>query len=142
MANDFDLTLDNCPTNGAFTQAKHLKIDLDKGQQLFGVYLGKKMIGFFELVYHDGYQATLEKVAVVPSERGNQYGEFILDKARKIAAEDRIEQIDIGIIKENRRLKKWYQKNGYEIVCSKQFDHLPFEVLYLQLDLKDEVTNE
>lgn len=142
VANDFDLTLDNCPTNGAFTQAKHLKIDLDKGQQLFGVYLGKKMIGFFELVYHDGYQATLEKVAVVPSERGNQYGEFILDKARKIAAEDRIEQIDIGIIKENRRLKKWYQKNGYEIVCSKQFDHLPFEVLYLQLDLKDEVTNE
>lgn len=141
VANEFDLTLDNCPTNGAFTQAKHLKIDLEKGNQLLSVYLGKKMIGFFELVYNEDNQATLEKVAIIPSERGKKYGEFILTKAREIAQNDHMERIDIGIIKENIRLKEWYQRNGYQIVRSQNFAHLPFEVLYMQLDLNNEVTS-
>lgn len=50
--------------------------------------------------------------------------------------------INIGIIKENERLKKWYQKKGYKIVGSKKFMHLPFEVLFLRLDVEDEVANE
>ena len=129
VADDFDLTIDNCPTNGAFTQAKHLKIDLEKGNQLFGLYLGKKMIGFFELV------------AIIPPERGKKYGEFILDKVREIAKNDHIERIDIGIIKENIRLKEWYQRNGYQIVRSQNFAHLPFEVLYMQLNLNNEVSS-
>lgn len=141
VADDFDLTIDNCPTNGAFTQAKHLKIDLEKGNQLFGLYLGKKMIGFFELVYNEGNQATLEKVAIIPPERGKKYGEFILDKVREIAKNDHIERIDIGIIKENIRLKEWYQRNGYQIVRSQNFAHLPFEVLYMQLNLNNEVSS-
>lgn len=141
VANEFDLTIDNCPTNGAFTQAKHLKIDLEKGNQLLGVYLGKKMIGFFELVYNEENRATLEKVAIIPSERGKKYGEFILTKAREIAGNDHMERIDIGIIKENIRLKEWYQRNGYQIVRSQNFAHLPFEVLYMQLDLNNEVTS-
>lgn len=110
VANEFDLTIDNCPTNGAFTQAKHLKIDL-------------------------------EKVAIIPSERGKKYGEFILTKAREITRNDHMERIDIGIIKENIRLKEWYQRNGYQIVRSQNFAHLPFEVLYMQLDLNNEVTS-
>ena len=140
-ANDFDLTIDNCPTNGAFTQAKHLMNELENGNQLFGVYLGKKMIGFFELVYHEDQQADLEKVSIIPSERGNNYGKLILNRAKEIAYNNQMETINIGIIKENKDLKNWYQKMGYQIVCSKNFSHLPFEVLYLRLDLKDEVTN-
>lgn len=140
-ANDFDLTIDNCPTNGAFTQAKHLMNDLENGSQLFGVYLGRKMIGFFELVYHEDQQADLEKVSVIPSERGKNYGKLILNRAKEIAYNNQMETINIGIIKENKDLKNWYQKMGYQIVCSQNFSHLPFEVLYLRLDLKDEVTN-
>ena len=140
-ANDFDLTIDNCPTNGAFTQAKHLMNDLENGNQLFGVYLGKKMIGFFELVYHEDQQADLEKVSIIPSERGKNYGKLILNRAKEIAYNNQMETINIGIIKENKDLKNWYQKMGYQIVCSQNFSHLPFEVLYLRLDLKDEVTN-
>ncbi|MGM0166268.1 hypothetical protein IGI39_001227 [Enterococcus sp. AZ135] len=141
VANEFDLTIDNCPTNGAFTQAKHLKIDLEKGNQLFGVYQGKKMIGFFELVFNENYQVTLEKVAIIPAERGKNYGEFILNSAKEIAYENNIKHIDIGNIKNNFRLKQWYQKNGYQVVCTKNYSHLPFEVLHLKLKLKDEVGN-
>ena len=141
VANEFGLTSENCPTNGAFTQSKHLKVDLEKGCFLFGVYLGMKMIGFFELVYKENH-ATLEKVAILPAERGNKYGKFILDKAQEIARNDHIKQIDIGIIKENTRLKRWYQKNGYQIVRSEKYTHLPFVVLFMQLNLNDEVTDE
>lgn len=141
VADEFGLTCDNCPTNGAFTEAKHLRSDLGNGNQLFGVFLGRKMIGFFELVYKENQQAFLEKVAIIPDERGNKYGEFILNNARKIAQNDQMKQINIGIIKENNRLKEWYQRNGYQIVCSENFSHLPFEVLYLQLDIIEEMDN-
>lgn len=136
VAKEFNLTYNNCPTNGAFTKMDHLATDLEKGKLLFGVYVEKKMIGFFELAYTSGGKATLEKVSIIPAERGKKYGKFILNKAREIALNDNMHQIDIGIIKENKRLKKWYQKNGYHIVDSKKFLHLPFEVLYMILDLK------
>ncbi|MFR3687040.1 MAG: GNAT family N-acetyltransferase [Enterococcus sp.] len=84
---------------------------------------------------------TLEKVAIISSERGNQYGKYILDKAREIAGNEHIKQIDIGIIKANTRLREWYQKHGYQIVRSQNFTHLPFEVLYMKLDLTNEVAN-
>lgn len=142
VAHELDLTIDNCPTNGAFTQTKHLKNDIDNGKQLFGVYVRESMIGFLGLVYQKNQQVELEKVAIIPSERGNQYGEFILNNVLKMAHNRKMKWINIGIIKENERLKKWYQKNGYKIVGSKKFMHLPFEVLFLRLDVEDEVANE
>lgn len=99
------------------------------------------MIGFFELVFNENYQVTLEKVAIIPTERGKKYGEFILNSAKEIAYENNIKHIDVGIIKNNFRLKQWYQKNGYQVVCTKNYSHLPFEVLHLKLKLKDEVGN-
>ncbi|MBU5360300.1 GNAT family N-acetyltransferase [Enterococcus raffinosus] len=141
VAKEFNLTIDNCPTNGAFTQTKHLRMDLEKNNRLYGVYLEKEMIGFFELVYQKEAQVTLEKVAIISSERGNQYGKYILDKAREIAGNEHIKQIDIGIIKANTRLREWYQKHGYQIVRSQNSTHLPFEVLYMKLDLTNEVAN-
>ncbi|MDK7991823.1 DMT family transporter, partial [Enterococcus raffinosus] len=141
VADEFGLTCDNCPTNGAFTEAKHLRSDLENGNQLFGVFFGRKMIVFFELVYKENQQATLDKVGIIPVERENKYGEFILNNARRIAQNDQMKQINIGIIKENNRLKEWYQRNGYQIVCSENFSHLLFEVLYLQLDIIEEIDN-
>ena len=141
VADEFGLTCDNCPTNGAFTEAKHLRSDLENGNQLFGVFFGRKMIVFFELVYKENQQATLDKVGIIPVERENKYGEFILNNARRIAQNDQMKQINIGIIKENNRLIEWYQRNGYQIVCSENFSHLLFEVLYLQLDIIEEIDN-
>ena len=40
VANDFGLTPENCPTNGAFLKTERLAAELEKGNRMYGLYSG------------------------------------------------------------------------------------------------------
>jgi len=41
----------------------------------------------------------------------------------------------IGIIEENEKLKKWYSDLGFVHIGTKKFEHLPFTVGFMEIDV-------
>ncbi len=44
-------------------------------------------------------------------------------------------KISIGIIEENTTLKNWYLKLGFNHISTRKFEHLPFAVGLMELNL-------
>ncbi len=62
----------------------------------------------------------------------------IFDQAGKNGAQ----KIEIGIISEDKKLKKWYGKFGFVQKATKKFDHLPFIVAFMSTKIDDSYQTE
>lgn len=133
VANEFGLTKENCPSNGAFIQSNRLSAERDKGVLQFGLYLQEDIIGFFALEDKGSGVFELEKLAILPGHRHLQYGAHMLDFAKQQVESSNGRKITIGIIEENERLKSWYQKHGFIHTGTKKYAHLPFTVGFMEL---------
>ena len=132
VADDFGLTAENCPTNGAFIPLSRLQSDYDKGSLMFALYADGEIIGFMEIAAYNNEVCAIEKLAVLPEYRHYGYGKRLLDYAKQTAADKGYAAIHIGIIEENTRLKSWYADNGFVHTGTKVFPHLPFTVGFMQ----------
>lgn len=133
VAKDFGLTTDNCPTNPAFIEIKHLVEYYDKGNMMFGVTCKDEIIGFMQLEKGQEGRVKLKNVAVVPQHRHKGYGQLMLKFAKAKVFELGGTIIEIGIIEENKVLKDWYIRNGFVQTGTKKFDHLPFTVGFMEM---------
>ena len=135
VAGEFGLTVQNCPSNGAFIPPERLQNDYNKGHAMFGLYACGRLAGFMQLEKKDENVYILEKLAVLPENRHRGYGkeliEFAVWKVRKSGGS----KISIGIIEENRRLKEWYKANGFTHTGTKVFPHLPFTVGFMEKEI-------
>jgi|AGTN01.2.fsa_nt_gi Predicted acetyltransferase len=132
VAEDFGLTMENCPTNGAFIQAERLVADLQKGNLMFGLFAANEMIGFIQLERGREGAVILEKLAVLPAYRHRGCGKMLLDDARAKAKELGADRLLAAIIEENAVLRQWYLDNGFIHTGTKVFAHLPFTVGFLE----------
>lgn len=135
VAEEFGLTEQNCPSNGAFLKDERLTTDRDEDALQYGLYADGRLVGFMELKRKQGALFTLEKLAVLPGFRHQGYGAFLLDFARAEVLRLGGEVLSIGIIEENTRLKEWYLRHGFVHTGTKQFAHLPFTVGFLALHI-------
>jgi len=135
VAQEFQLTIQNCPTNGAFIKLEHLKADWNKGNMMFGLYIDENMAGFMQLEQKGPVVYELEKLAVLPEYRHMGYGLALIQFAVQTVAELSAHKITIGIIEENTRLKKWYQSQGFLHTGTKKFNHLPFTVGFMEINI-------
>ncbi len=135
VAVEFGLTVQNCPTNGAFIKTGHLVSDWNKGVNLYGLYFDGEMIGFLELKRGKAGSIELEKVCVLPKHRHNGCGALLLQFAKEEALRLGGEKITIGIIEDNARLKQWYIRQGFVHIGTATFVHLPFVVGFMQMQV-------
>jgi len=136
VAEDFGLTIDNCPTNGAFIHINSLKKWKSQGKAMYGLFIGSKMIGFLELDRKDTGVYELEKLTILPVYRHMGYGRILLSFAKEKAKELGAKKLCIGIIEENSVLKNWYSENGFVHTGTKKFDTLPFTVGFMEAEIK------
>ncbi|MBH1941540.1 GNAT family N-acetyltransferase [Mobilitalea sibirica] len=136
VANEFGITVENCPSNGAFIKKERLEADKEKGNLMYGLFCDNSLIGFMQLEKADNESYYLEKLTVTPSHRHCGYGKTLLDLARKIVKELGGKWIGIGIVEENIRLKDWYTAYGFRHTGTKKFEHLPFTVGFMELNLE------
>lgn len=133
VADEFGLTAENCPTNGAFIPSLRLQEDYRSGALMYTLYENGDRAGFVQLTKKGDAVFELEKLAVLPEYRHRGYGKrlvgFVRDEARKLGAR----KITIGIIEENTRLKDWYAMNGFVHAGTRRFPHLPFTVGFMEL---------
>lgn len=133
VAEDFGLTVENVPTFGAFMTTERLETDKENGKILFALTENDEIVGFMQIEKADEDKYYLQKIAVIPERRHCGYGKELLkfanDKVKALGGK----KIEIAIIEENERLKKWYIQNGFAHTGTKKYDHLPFTAGFLEL---------
>jgi len=136
VADQFGFTETDSPTNPAFTDIEKLNALASKAE-CFGLFADDTPAGFFALEYnHESKTCYLERVCVLPEYRHNGFGRTILEHAENACRDVCVEKISIGIINSNYILKAWYQAFGFIEVGVRSYPHHPFEVCFLEKELK------
>jgi ribosomal protein S18 acetylase RimI-like enzyme len=137
VAKELNLTRENAPTNPAFLTMKKLLESIEKNVEFFIACENNKICGCVGIQQgKEEGEYYIERLAVLPAFRHRQYGKKLLDKAIEEIKMRNCKYISIGIINENIRLKKWYLDYGFIEKGTKRFEHLPFTVCFMGIDLK------
>lgn len=140
VANEFNITRENAPTNPAFLGSDSLMKMKEKGIEMYAAYAGGKCIGFVAIEKGNDNRFYMERLAVLPEYRHKGYGEQLVSFVIDLVKNHYGDRISIGIINENRKLKEWYKKLGFIETGIKVFDHLPFEVCFMERQCEQTVS--
>ena len=132
VADEFGLTVENCPRHTSFIPLSYLETQMKWGRLMFGLYTDERIIGYMSLSKEDDEAYELHNLAILPEFRHSGFGKQLLDHAKETVKSLGGSKIKIGIIEESTVLKDWYIANGFEHTGSKKFDNLPFTSGYLE----------
>lgn len=138
VAEEFGFTIDNAPHFTAFatTQDRLLHQLKNEHRQIYAYYEDNgKIIGYYSLELQDNNQCELNNLCVLPLYRHKHIGKNLLEDACIKAKKAGCKKMNIGIVEENRVLKKWYVENGFIHTGTKKFDFFPFTCGYMEMDL-------
>ena len=130
-AEEFGLTKENCPTNGAFMPMERLEKDWQSGVFAAGSFECGCMTGYVQVRALEDGVAEMEKLCVLPEFRHGGMDEELVRCAQNAAKEMGAKRLLIGIIERNTRLKNWYASLGFVHMGTKEFPFLPFTVGYM-----------
>ena len=134
VAAEFNLTQENCPTNGAFLTFDRLLSERQSGKLQYGLLINDNLAGFVCLnKTKENHIYSLEKLAVLPEFRHNGGGLALLNFAEEKVKSFGGEKITIGIIEENIILKEWYLRNGFIHTGATVIPSLPFTVGFMEV---------
>ncbi len=135
VASEFGLTEKNCPSHTAFITMNKLKMQFDDGRPMFLFYRDEIPVGYFSLAKCSDEEWELNNLAVLPEYRHLGIGKEMVDYAVEMVKNYGGNKISIGIIEENVTLKEWYLKLGFNHISTRKFEHLPFTVELMELNL-------
>lgn len=135
VADDFNLTKDNCPSHTTFMPLEKLQMQYEEDRAMFFYEKDGAKVGYFSLK-ENGDTAELDNLAVLPSCRHLGIGKTMIEFAKEYAGEYlHADKITIGIIEENIVLKNWYKSLGFVHTGTKKFPLLPFTVGFMEISL-------
>ncbi len=132
VADEFKITRENAPTNPAFAGSDSLERMKEKGIMMYGAYFSGQRVGFVAIEKADEDRWYMERLAVLSQYRHMGIGRKLMDFVFETVKKNSGNKVSIGIINENRMLKKWYMDYGFIETGMKVFKHLPFEVCFLE----------
>lgn len=135
VAREFGFTVESNPSNGAFIQKDRLLLEKEKGHIMFGMITDNRIIGYMQLEKNTEELYFLQKLVVLPEYRHQGFGRKLLEYAKKKVKELSGKRISIAIIEENTILKNWYLDYGFVHTDVKKFEHLPFTVGFMELQV-------
>ena len=133
----FELTVENCPKNLAFCTDQRITGDIERG---LSYYIGEqddRPCGCVAIEKASPEVCYLERLAVLPEDRGKGYGRMLVEHVFDKAAQNGSQRVEIGIIAEDAKLRNWYGKFGFVLKSTKTFDHLPFVVAFMAAQIGD-----
>ncbi|MBO4616888.1 MAG: GNAT family N-acetyltransferase [Lachnospiraceae bacterium] len=138
VAEELGFTAENAPRFTAFsTSEDRLFWQMDNENRL--MFLCEEagiQCGYYSLVLQGDGECELSNLAVLPEYRHNGIGKKLLEHACQTAAGEGCKTINIGIVEENRRLRKWYEENGAVHLGTKKFDFFPFTCGYMKITVE------
>ena len=129
VANEFGLTNENCPDRGrASLPYEKLLQSFECGTLMFVYYCDDVPVGFLGMNIIENGDCGLDDIIVLPEYRHKGYGLELLNFCKRKAKELGAHKIKLGMIDDNKRLRKWYEDNGFVNIGYKNYDGAPFTV--------------
>ena len=128
-----NVTSENAPRFTAFAISDdRLYYQLDNEHRIMVAYcLDNKVVGYYSLLLQEDNQCELNNLSVLPAYRHNKIGTALLDDAVIRAKKSGCVKINIGIVEENKILRKWYEDKGFTHIGTRKFDFFPFTCGYM-----------
>ena len=137
VANEFGFTTENAPRFTAFaTTEQRLSWQLNnENRPMYAFFMDEKIVGYYSLALKENNECELNNLCVLPKFRHRGIGEKLLLHSFKIAKSFGCSKMNIGIVEENQRLRKWYESFGFQHIRLQKFDFFPFTCGYMELVL-------
>ena len=136
VAKDLGLTEQNCPKYGGFvTTTERLQTHHSWGWLIYGLYENERLIGYISISKEADSVYEMHNLAVLPEHRHKGYGRQLLDFCIEKVVELGGDKVTISITEENTVLKNWYTAYGFVHTGTKKFEHLPFTIGYMELEV-------
>ena len=138
VADELGFTEQNAPRFTAFAiSEERLQYQLENEHRLMIAYYldTGKIVGYYSLLFQDNGECELNNLCVLPEYRCSNIGTALLNDAYDRAGKAGCVKINIGIVEENKVLRKWYEDNGFVHVGTKKFDFFPFTCGYMEKKL-------
>jgi len=132
VAEGFHLTRSNAPTHPSNCEAAWIQRDLDRGVRYYVLSADALDVGCIALELSTSPTAYLERLGVLPEQRGKGFGSKLVDHASIAAKQDGATAASVGVIAEDIELIAWYERLGFALTSTRVFPHLPFKVAYLE----------
>jgi ribosomal protein S18 acetylase RimI-like enzyme len=139
VADEFGFNAENAPRFTAFAMTEErLNWQLDnEHRKMFACCVNDKIIGYYSLLLQQNNECELNNLCVLPDYRHRGIGKKLLENAFEVAKSLNCVKMNIGIVEENTRLRKWYESFGFKHTGTKKFDFFPFTCGYLSVNLLD-----
>ena len=140
VADEFGFTQDNAPRFTAFAISKTRLLTqfMEKRPMFICTDEEGNAIGYYSLCHKDEQTVELNNLCVDPEYRHKKYGEKLLLHAVREGMVRGYRHMVIGIVEENQRLRRWYEKYGFVHTGTQKFDFFPFTCGYLTKNLYGE----
>ncbi len=137
VADEYGFTEENAPGFTAFaTTDEKLFRQMDGERRPMYVFVENGVLcGFYSLLIRENDECELNNLAVLPEYRHKGIGKKLLEHACLIARDHGRRMMTIGIVEENKRLRKWYEENGAIHVGTRKYDFFPFTCGYMKKQL-------
>ncbi|MBQ3405570.1 MAG: GNAT family N-acetyltransferase [Oscillospiraceae bacterium] len=138
VAEDFGFTAENAPGFTAFAATEErLLYQLEQERRVMRAYCtgGGQLIGYYSLLPQDNDECELSNLCVLPEYRRSGVASLLLEDARLRAGELGRVKMNIGIVEENRPLRRWYESRGFVHTGTEKFERFPFTCGYLETAL-------
>lgn len=135
VAEEFGLTENNCSSHTAFMTIDKLQKQFNDGKPMFLFYQDAVPVGYFSLVKCGDEEWELNNLAVLPEYRHLGNGKAMVDYAVTTVKNHGGNKISISIIEENTTLKDWYLNLGFNHISTRKFEHLPFTVGFMKMEI-------
>ena len=135
VAEEFGFTVENAPRFTAFaTTEQRLNWHLHGEKRPMYVYENEKgvIIGYYSLLFEGNNVCELNNLCVAPESRHGKVGEALLLHSCETAKAAGCVTMHIGIVEENVKLRKWYEKYGVVHLGTKKFEHFPFTCGFME----------
>ncbi len=136
VAEEFDITEENAPTNPAFIKKDDfIKRARAKNIKYYGYFEENRLTGCYALEKSLNGIFYLERLAVIPEARHRGIGKkLVLDSFQRIKKRGG-SKVSIGVIDQHVVLKEWYKSLGFIEKKRKIIPHLPFDVCFMEYKL-------
>ena len=129
VADEFGFTKENAPRYTSYaTDEERIETQMNvERRPMFGYFTEDRMVGYYSLMHKEGSKdCELNNLCVLPEYRHRKIGAKLLEHAFDTAIERGCSMMRIGIVEENRQIREWYEKHGFEHVGARKFEFLPF----------------
>ena len=135
VADEMILTKDNCSSYTAFMPIEKLISQFENNTPMLLYQYNGCCAGYFSLSINDD-SVELNNLAVLPEYRhlgiGKELVDYAITYSKNILGANKIK---IGIVEENTILKEWYEKIGFVHTGTQKFEHLPFTVGFMEIEI-------